>query len=185
MKAEWKLRIITGRLAAFSNTSHHLPKREILCLTRAASLQNRLRQKRCNSESCGDSGSDFHPILPPLMCETVHRLGLWEEAPCPLKESLEPHWGKCYGSHCLGGDSWKVTCRQLHPTQKPSFGNERSVYLAMALCNLSLVLGTTCWNVHSCVTWRKKDKGTKRQLDFLSLPWIVNHFAAFKWSVKL
>lgn len=64
MKAEWKLRIITGRLAAFSSTSHHLPKREILCLTRAASLQNRLRQKRCNSESCGDSGSDFHPILP-------------------------------------------------------------------------------------------------------------------------
>lgn len=42
--AKYRFRITLGRSAAFSNISH-LPKREILCLTRAASLQNRLKQK--------------------------------------------------------------------------------------------------------------------------------------------
>lgn len=64
MKAKCKLRIITGRSEAFNDTSLHLPKREILCRTRAASLQKRLKQKRRRVGKAQKSEDWFVPSLP-------------------------------------------------------------------------------------------------------------------------
>lgn len=62
MKAKCKLRIITGRREV--STILHLPKREILCRTRAASLQKRLKQKRRRVGKAQKSKDWFVPSLP-------------------------------------------------------------------------------------------------------------------------
>lgn len=73
-----KLRIIIGRSEAFSNTSLHLPKREILCRTRAASLQKRLKQKRRRVGKAQKFKDWFVPTRPqaPTLYNKEHRMDL-------------------------------------------------------------------------------------------------------------